>query len=64
MSDSTARFGASAKNIAPPPKNGSKYVPLEARFSRRIGTISFTSHRLPPGHFKNGFAAGLVRIVR
>src|SRR5688572_19945602 len=54
-SASTARFGATRKNSAAPPANGSKYLPMVAG-SRAVS--SGRSLVLPPTHLMTGEAVG------
>ena len=49
----TASSGFNAKNIAPPPRNGSIYLPYE---SGTFGSSSPNIWVLPPAHFRIGFA--------
>ena len=52
---------AKVKNTAPPPTNGSQYVPMR---SGKYLAISGMSVRLPPAHLTNGVAGALPRCGR
>src|SRR3989339_1921928 len=51
-SDRTAEFGWSEKKKEPPPRNGSKYLPLQSFGTNCFAAVA--SHCLPPAHFTTG----------